>query len=460
MTRRVCAAVVLIFVAIACVAASQPDQLGPAAWRVLKTMMGTSTCATGSLCMWGGGTYYADSITEAQDAIDNGCGDDLTVTTGNLTGCHIFLTKGVMDNGGVTLHLAGTGTPQTGRAGITLSGVGGGTATGLDGYETAGTIIKSSGSAAASIDVGTCQGCTIENITIAGEDISTAGISILSPTSSSYPTTRLVIRNVAMYEINGFGIKTGTTGQVDTMLFENVSVRDSDGCYQQNDNQIVGVILTNFDCSLATSTSPVFDIVEGDFTLLNSYVGVKNNGVGVRFGLAAARAIIRGNQLEFGTSTSAVMFDFDEGDGGTESNLIFDSNHVAYNQSGNVLFDVRRKGSLTISNNSWQDTAGGKTLTSDIRVDNGSSSADNRLYTTLIGNISASAGSGGVLRPVRWIPTLTANATGLLPTLAFPVISSPVTPGACMDGELWNDNDAVAGSNSLTKCLGGAWVAL
>lgn len=457
MKTRAAFTIAIMILAGVLMAPTVGDQYGAAAWRILKTMIGSSTCAPGSYCMWGGGVYYADSVAEAQAALDNGCGADVTGTS--PTGCRVVLSGGVLGNGGTTLHLAGTGSSATGRSGVTLQCTGGGTTQDAAGDPISGTVIKSEG-AVPIIDIGVCQGCLIQDCTLAGEDTATVGIDILSPTGSD-PTTRLVIRNVAMYEINGYGIRTGTTGQVDTMLFENVSVRDSDGCYQQRDTQTLGAILTNFDCSTATSTDPLFDIAEGDFTLLNSFVGLKNNGVGVRLGKPAAKTIIRGNQLELGTSSSAMLFDFDEGSSVTESNILVEGNHVVFSESGNTLFDVQRKGTLVIMGNSWQDTAGGKTITSDLMVDN--SNALNRLYVTLIGNQEAHNGSGGVERPVRWIPTLTPNAThGVYPTLLTLVLSNPdpTKVTACIDGELLNDSDAAAGSNSVQKCLGGAWVAL
>ena len=456
MNRRAAITIAVLLLAGVLFAPTASEQYGAAAWRIIKTMMGTATCAPGSYCMWGGGIYYVTSITEAQDALDNGCGYDLSGSV--QSGCIINLTKGLHVNGNVTLHLAGSGTPTAanGRAGVILRGTGGGTATNTDGNPVSGTIIKASGTNPI-IDVGSCLGCMIENLTLAGEDQATQGIDFLDP-ANGYPTTRFVVRNVAMYEIDGYGIRTTDGNQLDTMLIENVSVRDSDGCFQQRNTQTVGVILTNFDCSAATSTNPLFDIQAGDFTLLNSYVGVKNNGVGVRIWRPAARVIVCGNQLELGTSTSAMMLDLNEGEATQESNFIIDGNHVVYSANGNTFIDVHRKGSLTITGNSIQDIAGGKTITSTIKVDE--NNTDNRLFVSLIGNIEAHAGSGGVLRPVRFLPTLSVNNDGLYPTLHTPIISSPVTPGACLDGELWVDSDAVAGSNSLTKCLSNAWVAL
>lgn len=459
MIRRA-AITILILLLGGCLLAASTDQYGAAAWRILKTMKGASSCAPGSYCMWGGGIYYTDSIAEAQDALDNGCGDD--VTGSSPTGCRVRLTGGVIGNGGTTLHLAGTGTSATGRSGVVLECTGGGTAAGTAGNPISGTVIKSEG-AVPIIDIGVCQGCMIQDCTLAGEDSATAGVDILSPAGSD-PTTRLVLRNVVMYEINGYCIRTGTTGQVDTMLFENISCRDSDGAYQQRDTQTVGAILTNFDVNLmGTASGPVFDIQEGDFTLMRSYVGIKNNETMVKLGKPAGRVLIDGNQLEFGASTTATMFDFDEGTSTTESNITVSNNHIVFSASGNVLFDVQRKGSITVSTNSFQDVGAGgaHTLTSDFMVDD--SNALNRLYVNLIGNMEARSGGGGVERPVRWIPTLTANPThGVYPTLSTMVLSNPdpTKVTACIDGELLNDSNAAAGSASVQKCLGGAWVAL
>lgn len=446
-----------ILLLVGCLIAASTDQYGAAAWRILKTMMGTATCAEGSLCMFGGGEYYVDSFAGIQDALDNGCGQDVRGSSTTQSGCVINLTKGIYDNGGVTIHLAGTGTGATGRSGVTLRGTGGGTAAGTAGEPLSGTIIRASSGTVPIIDVGVCYGCTIENLTLAGEDRATAGIDILSP-SGSEPTTRLVIRNVAMYEIDGFGIRTGTSGQVDTMIFENVSVRDSDGCYQQRDTQTIGAILINFDCSDFTSSGPVFDIVEGDFTLARSFLALKNNETGIRMGAAASRAIIEGNQLELKTSTSATLFSSDYGGGSTsEINATISNNHVIWNQNGNTLFNVYRKGTFVISGNSFQDLGGGKTVASTFKVAN--TNAANRLFVTLLGNMLSHNGSGGTLRPDRYLPTLNANTLGVYPTLQTPIISSPADPGDCMDGEIWVDSDAAAGSGSATKCLSNAWVA-
>lgn len=401
----------------------------------------------------GADIYYVDSVAEAQAALTR-CGSDLTGSV--QSGCIVQFTGGLFDNGGVTLSLAGTGSNATGRSGVILRGVGGGTAAGAAGNPNSGTIIKASG-AVPVIDVGSCAGCTIENLTIAGEDTATIGVDFLAPTGSS-PTTRFVMRNVAMYEVNGFCIRTPTTGQVDTMIFENVSCRDSDGAFQQRDSQTVGVILTNFDANmLGTASGPVFDIQEGDFTLVNSYLGIKNNEVGVRLGRAASRVYVDGNQLEFGASTSATLFDFDEGSSTTESNITVSNNHIVYAASGNVLFDVQRKGSMSILTNSWQDIVGGLTEpTSDFMVDD--SNADNRLYLQLVGNMSARAGSGGAKRPDRWLPTLTANPThSVLPTLGGVSVAAHTLPTPCLNGEVGVDTNGTSGQR-VYSCEAGSWV--
>lgn len=404
----------------------------------------------------GADIYYVNSIAEAQTALTR-CGSDITGST--QSGCIIQFAGGVHDNGGVTLSLAGNGSSATGRSGVILRGTGGGTAAGTAGNPISGTILKGSG-AVPIIDVGSCAGCVIEDLTIAGEDTATVGVDFLAP-GSGYPTTRFVMRNVAMYEINGFCIRTPTTGQVDTMIFENVSCRDSDGAFQQRDSQTVGVILTNFDANmLGTASGPVFDIQEGDFTLVNSYLGIKNNEVGIRLGKPASRVLINGNQIEFGDaatgSTSAVLFDFDEGSTTTESNITVSNNHIVYARNGNTLFDVQRKGSMSILTNSWQDTAGTVSLSSDIMVDN--SNADNRLYLNLVGNMDAHAGGGGTKRPERWAPTLTANPThSVLPTLSTPTIAANTLPTPCMNGEHGIDTDATTGQRAYA-CESGSWV--
>jgi len=401
----------------------------------------------------GADIYYVDSVAEAQAALTR-CGSDLTGSV--QSGCIVQFTGGLFDNGGVTLSLAGTGSNATGRAGVILRGVGGGTAAGAAGNPNSGTIIKASG-AVPVIDVGSCAGCTIENLTIAGEDTATVGVDFLAPTGSA-PTTRFVMRNVAMYEVNGYCIRTPTTGQVDTMIFENVSCRDSDGAFQQRDSQTVGVILTNFDANmLGTASGPVFDIQEGDFTLINSYLAIKNNETGIKLGRNASRVMVDSNQIEFGTSTTATLFDFDEGSTTTESNITISNNHVVYGASGNVLFDVQRKGSMSILTNSWQDTVGGLTTpTSDFMVDD--SNADNRLYLQLVGNMDAHAGSGGTKRPERWAPTLTANPTHtVLPTLGGVSVGAHTLPTPCLNGEIGVDTNATSGQR-VYSCEAGSWV--
>ena len=403
----------------------------------------------------GADIYYVDSVAEAQAALTR-CGSDLTGSV--QSGCIVQFTGGLFDNGGVTLNLAGTGSNATGRAGVILRGVGGGTAAGAAGNPNSGTILKASG-AVPVIDIGSCAGCMIENLTIAGEDIATVGVDFLAPTGSA-PTTRFVMRNVSMYEVNGFCIRTPTTGQVDTMIFENVSCRDSDGAFQQRDSQTVGVILTNFDANmLGTASGPVFDIQEGDFTMVKSYLAIKNNEVGIRLGTAASRVVIDNNQLEYGASTTATLFDFDEGSTTTESNITVSNNHIVYGASGNVLFDVQRKGSMSILTNSWQDTVGGLTEpTSDFMVDD--SNADNRLYLQLVGNMSAHAGSGGTKRPERWAPTLTANPTHVvLPTLGGVSVAAHTLPTPCLNGEIGIDTNATTGQRVQT-CEAGTWTTL
>lgn len=403
----------------------------------------------------GADIYYVDSVAEAQAALTR-CGSDLTGST--QSGCIVQFTGGLHDNGGATLSMAGTGSAATGRAGVILRGVGGGTAAGDAGLPNSGTIIKASG-AVPIIDVGACMGCMIENITLAGEDVATVGVDFLAPTST--PTTRFVMRNVAMYEIAGYGVRTPSSGQIDTMILENVSVRDSQGCYQQRYTQNAGNILNNFDCSLrGTATGPLFDIQQGELTLTNSFVAVKFNEVGIRLGTLASRTYIDGNQFEFGDastgSTSALLFDFDEGSSTTEASMTVSNNHVVYARAGNTLFDVQRKGGLVISGNQVQDITGGLSISSDIMVDN--SNADNRLFLTMQGNIDAHNGSGGVKRPERWIPTLTANPThSVLPTLSTPVIAAKTLPTPCINGESGVDTDATTGQR-LYACESGSWV--
>lgn len=401
--------------------------------------------------------YYVDSVAEAQAALTR-CGSDITGST--QSGCIVQFTGGLFDNGGTTLHMAGDGTAATGRAGVIIRGVGGGTAAGDAGSPNSGTIIKASG-AVPIIDVGACMGCMIENLTLAGEDTATIGIDFLAPAST--PTTRFVVRNVSMYEINGYGLRTPTTGQVDTMIFENVSVRDSDGCYQQRYTQTVGVILSNFDCSLrGTASGPVFDIQQGEFTLINSFVSLKFNEVGIRLGTIAGRTYIDGNQIELGVaspgqgSDSTVIFDFDEGTSTAESAITVSNNHIVYARNGNTLFDVQRKGSVAIMNNWIQDLSGTSTISSDIMVDD--SNSLNRLYLTLIGNHVSNNGVGGTKRPERWAPTLTANPThSVLPTLGGVSVGADTLPTPCLNGEIGVDTNGTSGQR-VYSCEAGSWV--
>lgn len=400
------------------------------------------------------GIYYADSIQEAQDLLDDSCGENITGSA--QSGCTIQFTRAEMDNGGVTLHLAGDGTAATGRAGVILRGVGGGTAAGAAGSPNSGTIIKSGG-AVPVIDVGACMGCMIENLTIAGEDTATVGIDFLAPAST--PTTRFVIRNVAMYEINGYGIRTSTTGQLDTLLVENVSVRDSDGCYEQRYSQNIGIILSNFDCSLSgTASGPMFDIEAGEFNLRDSFVSVKNNEVAFRFGVTGiGRVLIDGNQIEFPTSTSAVIFDFDEGTATNPSETTISNNHFVYNADGNTLFDVERRGSMNIENNIVQNTSGSeRTFATDFKVDG--NSANNRLLLGWSGNSQTSSNASDSRIPERWIPTLTINAHSVYPDVSGPVVSNSTLPLPCYEGEIGSDWNAAAGARVQT-CISGAWSA-
>ena len=58
------------------------------------------------------------------------------------------------------------------------------------------------------------------------------------------------------------------------------------------------------------------DIVAGEFNLRDSFISIKNNEVGFLFGTTGlGRVMIDGNQIEFPTSTSAQVFDFDSGSG-------------------------------------------------------------------------------------------------------------------------------------------------
>ncbi len=405
----------------------------------------------------GADIYYVDSVAEAQAALTR-CGSNITGST--QSGCIVQLTGGLFDNGGTTLHLAGDGTAATGRAGVTLRGLGGGTAAGDAGNPNSGTIIKASG-AVPIIDVGACMGCVIENLTLAGEDTATVGIDFLEPTST--PTTRFIVRNVSMYEIDGYGLRTPAAGQVDTMIFENVSVRDSDGCYQQRYTQTVGVILNNFDCSLrGTASGPVFDIQEGEFTLVNSFVSLKFNEVGVRLGTIGGRVYIDGNQIELGVaspgqgSDATTIFDFDEGASTSESVITVSNNHIVYARDGNTLFDVQRKGTLSVHNNWIQDLSGTSTISSDVMVDD--SNALNRLFLSIDGNHISNNGVGGTKRPERWIPTLTANPTHtVLPTLRSTVLSAHTLPTPCLNGEVGVDTNDTSGQR-IYSCEAGSWV--
>lgn len=456
MRTRLAVTLSILLLAGALLAPTASEQYGAAAWRVLKTMMGSYLCTEASLCMFGQGIFYVDSVAEAQTALDEGCGDDVTGTS--PTGCIIQFERGEFSNANTTLHLAGTGSMATGRSGVILRGAGGGTTDGNSGRTISGTTIVSTGTNPV-IDVGTCFGCVIENLTIDGSGTATAGVDLLNPLGSG-PTTRFVIRNVAMYDIDGYGIRTATSGQIDTFLIENVSVRHSDGCFQQRDTQNLGLIITNMDCSQHTSSGPIFDVQYGDFTFMNSFAAFKNNEVGFRFGKTTGKVIVRGNQIELDTSTSGVVFDFNEGNATAMANIVIDANHVTYAANGNTLFDVMRRGTFTVSNNEWQNTSGSNTTTSTFAADT-NDTTNNRLFLALINNSNVEADGADAQKPERWIPTLAAGPPKI--TLLTPIISAPdvakVSP--CLEGEVFNDSDAATGTGiaAFQRCVGGVWVA-
>jgi hypothetical protein len=444
----VAALVLIAFGAL--IAPTVSEQYGAAAWRVLKMMQGTANCLSAdTLCQWGDKLFYVSTVAEAQAALDDGCSEDVSGSV--QSGCIVQFTRALADNGGVTLHLAGTGSMATGRSGVILRGVGGGMTAGTAGNPTSGTIIKSGG-AVPMIDIGTCFACVIEDITLAGEDTATVGIDFLDPTGSA-PTIRNVIRNVSMYEINGYGIRTSTTSQIDTILIENVSVRDSDGWFQQRNSQNIGIIFQNFDGSTLTSSGPGFDIQYGSFTLTDSFVSTKANENAFKFGGSASTVFIEGNQIEFPTSTSSLVFDFDEG-ASLQSNITINSNHFVYSEAGNTLFDVKRRGSMTVSNN-WIEkttTVGDKTLTSTFDLE--TTGGNNQFYLQLSNNSTKEMTTGDVNRPERWIPTIGSGVTLLTPTLYH----ATDLPLPCLDGESGIDGDEAAGSRHQV-CLSGAWTA-
>ena len=387
----------------------------------------------------GADIYYVNSVAEAQAALTR-CGSDITGSS--QSGCIVQFVGGLFDNGGTTLHLAGDGTAATGRAGVILRGVGGGTAAGVAGNPNSGTIIKASG-AVPVIDVGACMGCTIENLTIAGEDTATVGIDFLAPAST--PTTRFVVRNVAMYEINGYGIRTAATGQVDTATFENVSVRDSAGCYQQRYTQNVGMVLDTFDCSQLTGTGPAFDIQSGEFVFREGFLSLKtyDNAIGFSFGVATGPSEIRGSQIEIVGKTGITIIDDDQG--GSQTNeigtKIFDANHVVWNTDGNTLIDAWRRGHWIVTNNVLDNIDSGADHSITTAFDRDTTASGSRLTVTYAGNISRNADSGQSTRPEIWAPT-----TGSDVLIRSDVRFGPDTPAVCKDGEMFIETDLATGS--------------
>ena len=400
----------------------------------------------------GADIYYVDSVAEAQTALTR-CGSDITGST--QSGCIVQFTGGLFDNGGTTLHLAGDGTAATGRAGVILRGVGGGTAAGDAGNPNSGTIIKASG-AVPIIDVGACMGCMIENITLAGEDVATVGIDFLAPAST--PTTRFVIRNVAMYEIDGYGIRTATTGQVDTSTFESVSVRDSDGCYQQRYTQNVGIVLDAFDCSRLTGTGPAFDIQSGDLVFREGFLSLKtfDNAVGFSFGVATGPAEIRGSQIEIVSKTGITIIDDDQG--GAQTNeigtKIFDANHVVFDQSGNTLIDAWRRGHWIVTNNVIDNNDGGTDHTIATAFDRDTTTSGSRLIVTYAGNVSRNVDSGQSTRPEIWTPT-----TGSDVLVRTDVRFGADAPVVCKDGETFIETDLATGATLKICTAANTWTS-
>lgn len=470
-------------------ASTVSEQYGAAAWRAMKLLLTNVSCP-GGVCdlavgttiggspIGGGGTgdFMADGSvpmtgdldmdsnditnpssvgarhvfvsTEAElEAALTAFGAGVGAVNGhNPTGGTIELEGGVIDICNVQISGPATGTA---RSGVTIRGQSGGGASGSDGYRNQGTILKAT-CADSVLEIGGGLGITIENLSIAGEDTATACIEILDNT---FPNTGLVVRNVGCYEVNGYGIVGNTSGQWDTAHFDNVSVRDSLGCFQQRHTQSIGIQLQQFDCSSTLGTLPQFDIVSGEFSIRDSYVSAKTTSGQTMFALGETTGgvFIENNQIELGTNTNVTVVDDDTGINPTnDASRVFFGNNVVWANTGTVLFDVAHRGNWTVQDNTFQVTGGTEYAATSTFDSDGSASG--RLILKIDNNSLRNSDAAQSTRPEVWLPTVGTGVIAKLPTLV-----AATRPSFCISGQLLYDSDETTGQR-VYGCESGSWV--
>lgn len=286
-----------------------------------------------------------------QEALDS-CGSGVAGSTPSL-GCIVRAPCGEVSISSTIL--IGGNSDATGKRGVTLRGCGGG-GVNSGGYSVGGTVLRWTGSPTEEmITVQGCSDCSIEDISLDGEDSAGVGLYILAGADPGPPTSRLFIKKVSIYNVDGEAIwlpDVTNAGQADYLYALQLNIAGSDQCYRQDAGAQVHNHLASMRCSSLTGDDAnMVEVNAGELTISNSYFGIKNTGEVAVDVNAEAQLYALYNRIEI-QGDNATVFKSD-GTSGTRDTISIIGNAFRNFNANPTCIDWDRRGHLLVQGNSF-----------------------------------------------------------------------------------------------------------